>query len=360
MRAEEHPSNTARLRALRDYDILDTEPEAMFDDIVHLASAICDMPVSIISLVDADRQWFKAEVGLGLKQTGLDESICSHAILTDGFLEIRDATKDLRTRDNPLVLGDEKLRFYAGAVLKTPEGLPVGSLCVLDREPRELTDLQRQTLRVLARQVTAQLDLRRALKEADVLRREVEHRVKNSLQSIASLTRIQASRAETPEVKEALDIVDRRLKTVALLHETLYRSENDGRVDMSEFVDQVAGLIQGSAPENIRIESVPTDAVISSNQAAALGVILNEFATNTFKHAFPDGRPGVLKFEADCEDDSVSMICTDNGVGINGARSERSIGLVVMEASASQMRAEYELSSNADGTRLSLTFPADC
>lgn len=360
MKAELHPQEDARLDALRDYEVLDTDPEAVFDDIVKLASAICDMPMSIISLVDSDRQWFKAEIGMGTRETSLDESICAHAVLEEDFLEISDTVLDPRTVDNPLVTGDPLLRFYAGAVLQTPEGLPIGSLCVLDHRPRELTPLQRDTLRVLARQVMAQLDLRRALSEADLLRKEVDHRVKNSLQSISSLTRLQARRAETGEAREALGIVQRRVDTVAAMHEALYRSETDGMVAMRPFVEKVAALIRGSAPDSVSIRTQIADAEISSTQATALGVILNEFASNSFKHAFPEDRSGTVLFRADCEGDEIRLNCSDDGVGFAGEPRTGSLGLTVMEASAHQMRGTYDLSSDAGGTRLLLEFPADC
>jgi len=360
MKADSHPAQAARLAALRDYDILDTAPEEMFDDIIRLASEICEMPMSLISFVDAERQWFKAETGLGTQETPLDQSICAHAILTDGFLEVRDTQLDARTRDNPLVTEDPNLRFYAGAVLFTPQGLPLGTLCVLDDKPRELTPLQRQTLKVLAKQVMTQLDLRRALREAEILRREVDHRVKNSLQSVSSLTRLQARRADSPDTRHALDLVRRRVDTVAALHEALYRAESDGLVAMKPFVEKVAALIRGSAPEGVRSRTDVPDADISPSQATGLGIILNEFASNSFKHAFPEGRGGMLWITASCNGEEVSLTCADDGVGFEGESDGKSLGLKVMETSAHQMKAQYDLSTDSDGTVLKLAFPADC
>lgn len=361
MKAEPHPSQSERVMALRDYDILDTDPEEVFEDIVRLASEICQMPMSAISLVDAERNWLKAETGLGTNEVPIENAICTHAILTDGFLEIEDTTADPRTRDNPLVVGDPKLRFYAGAVLRSPEGLPIGSLCVLDHQPRKLSELQRRTLQVLAKQVMTQLDLRRALHEAEILRREVDHRVKNSLQSISSLTRLQARRTTDRNTREALDIVRRRVDTVAALHEALYRAESDGMVAMKPFVEKVAALIRSSAPEGVRIRTDVIDADISPSQATGLGVILNEFAANTFKHAFPDGGAGELTIRAECLGDEVLLTCSDNGVGFEGANDGKSLGLTVMETSAHQMRAKYELKSDRKGgTEMTLDFPADC
>lgn len=159
-------TESRRIESLRAYGILDTPVEAVFEDITRIASAVCQTPISVINLVDADRQWFKSEVGLGVRETPLETSICAHAILEHDFLEVPDTTRDARFSSNPLVTGDPGLRFYAGALLKTPDGLPLGTVCVLDTEPRTLTPEQVDTLRALSRQVMAQLELRRLLAEA--------------------------------------------------------------------------------------------------------------------------------------------------------------------------------------------------
>ena len=169
MRAEPHPSQAERLETLRKYKILDTEREELFDDIVHLASRICETPISVVNLIDADRQWFKAETGLGVRETPLETSICSHIILSDAFVEIPDTLLDKRMADNPLCTGDPHLRFYAGAQLIAPNGLPIGTLCVLDNKPRQLNDLQRDALRVLSHQIMRELELRRSLELQDTL-----------------------------------------------------------------------------------------------------------------------------------------------------------------------------------------------
>ncbi|MEP9360316.1 ATP-binding protein [Sphingomonas sp. KR3-1] len=156
-----------RLKALEAYDILDTETEPAFDEIARLAADICGTPIAVVNLVASDRQFFKAEVGLGVRETPLDTSFCAHALLEPEFLEIPDATQDKRFVGNPLVTGEAHLRFYAGALLKGDDGLPIGTLCVLDTQPRQLTELQRRTLQVLARQVMGQLDLRRELRQRD-------------------------------------------------------------------------------------------------------------------------------------------------------------------------------------------------
>jgi len=154
-----------RLEALHRYGILDTPREAAFDEVAQLAADLCGTPIGVVNLIDRDRQFFKAEVGLRVRETPLESSICAHAILEEDFLLVPDTTQDTRFACNPLVTGAPHLRFYAGALLKTAEGLPIGTLCVLDVEPRALGEVQQRALKVLANQLMAQLDLRVAMQE---------------------------------------------------------------------------------------------------------------------------------------------------------------------------------------------------
>jgi len=154
-----------RLKVLWQYDVLDTVPEEVLDDLTDLAAHICAAPVALISLVDENRQWFKSKVGMSLTETARDISFCAHAILNEDMLVIEDATKDPRFRDNPLVTGSQRIRFYAGAPLVTPDGHALGTLCVLDKKPRKLRPEQRNALRVLAHHVVSQLELRRHTRE---------------------------------------------------------------------------------------------------------------------------------------------------------------------------------------------------
>jgi len=154
-----------RLKVLWQYDVLDTVPEEVFDDLTELAARICEAPIALISLIDENRQWFKAKVGVTLNETSRDISFCAHAIKQQDLFIIPDATQDERFANNPLVISDPKIRFYAGAPLITPDGYALGSLCVIDKVPRELRTEQKQALRVLARHVMMQLELRRHAKE---------------------------------------------------------------------------------------------------------------------------------------------------------------------------------------------------
>ena len=162
----------ARLAALADYAILDTAAEAGFDDLVAIAARMCEAPIALVSLIDADRQWFKARIGLDVCETPIGQSVCTLGLSARVPLIIPDLTEDARTRDNPLVTSDPHIRFYAGAPLVTPQDVAVGMLCVIDTKPRPkgLTADQRATLEALARQVVAQLELRR--RDARTMRAE--------------------------------------------------------------------------------------------------------------------------------------------------------------------------------------------
>jgi len=160
------PKNEVRrLKVLWQYDVLDTVPEEVFDDLTDLAAQICEAPMALISLVDEDRQWFKSKVGLSLNETARDISFCAHAIVNPGLLVVPDARKDPRFRNNPMVTGPQNIRFYAGAPLITPDGHALGTLCVLDTKPRQLRPEQKSALLVLAHHVISQLELRRHARE---------------------------------------------------------------------------------------------------------------------------------------------------------------------------------------------------
>jgi GAF domain-containing protein len=155
----------ARLTALRSYRILDTDPEQRFDDLTILASHVCSTPMALITLVDADRQWFKSRVGTELRETPRNVSFCAHAMHDSGIFVVPDAREDDRFKHNPFVTGETGIRFYAGAPLRSSDGHPLGTICVFDRVPRTLSQEQSDALRVLSRQVEAQLELRRSLAE---------------------------------------------------------------------------------------------------------------------------------------------------------------------------------------------------
>ena len=188
-------NDVQRIKVLWQYEILDTVPEEVFDDLTELAARICGAPIALITLVDENRQWFKSKIGVTTNETSRDISFCGHAINQSDLFIIPDATLDKRFAKNPLVTSDPKIRFYAGAPLITPDGHALGTLCVIDKVPRELRPDQKQALRVLARHVMTQLELRRHSRE---LARA--HQEREQIQS-----ELKKARAELDKVRRELD-----------------------------------------------------------------------------------------------------------------------------------------------------------
>jgi len=172
-----------RLEVLWQYDVLDTVPEQVFDDLTELAARICKAPIALITLVDEKRQWFKSKIGTTLNETSRDISFCGHAILQKELFVVPDATKDARFSKNPLVVSGPKIRFYAGAPLITPDGHALGTLCVIDKVPHELHPDHKRALEILSRHVMTQLELRRHARELAATREERDN-IREDLQKV--------------------------------------------------------------------------------------------------------------------------------------------------------------------------------
>lgn len=360
-----------RLEALRRYRILDTPAEAAFDDIVEITARLCDAPIAVINLIDEHRQWFKAELGLGCRETPRGVSICTHAIMLPDMLVVRDTTLDPRFEGNPLVIGAPHLRFYAGAVLRTPDGRSLGTLCVLDYVPRDLSDPQLDALQAMARQVMAQLELRRTNREQahlmDRLERaaqdnatllgELRHRVSNNLQMIDGMLALQARRERSPDARGAVDAARGRLQPLLLMARHL-GDESAEQVDLATYLRLVCeSLMTFQAAEavsvrlDIRLEAVAVRRAV----AMPLGLIVNEFITNSFKHAFVDG--GVLQVGLDALDrGQARLTLADDGPGLPAAAAGSGLGLQLIPQLAQQIAGELRWEPGG-GARLSVSFP---
>jgi GAF domain-containing protein len=182
----------ARLAALAAFEVLDSDADARFDALTQLLASILDVPIALVSLVDAKRQWFKSRVGLDARETDRDVAFCAHAILSDELLIVEDATTDPRFRDNPLVQDGLRVRFYAGAPLCVDAGLRLGTLCAIDQRPRQLGPREREQLRLLARQVVALLELHR-----------VSHQLADALARVRTLSELIPICAHCRKIRDA-------------------------------------------------------------------------------------------------------------------------------------------------------------
>jgi GAF domain-containing protein len=180
----------ARVAALEKYAILDTDPEAAFDDLTLLASFVCKTPIALITLIDESRQWIKSHVGISVSETSRDVAFCSQTILQKEVLVVPDALQDERFRNNPFVVSEPHIRFYAGAPLITEEGYALGALCVIDEKPRNLAPEQEEALKSLSRLVLAQLEFRRNLV---LLKEALSDRTKTEHERQAELVKLQAT-----------------------------------------------------------------------------------------------------------------------------------------------------------------------
>lgn len=383
VKAERHPDEDARLAALHSYEIIDTEAEAEFDEIVQVVSDICGTPVSLISLVETDRQWFKAKTGIAISETPFDLSVCAHGILQPDLLEIEDMSRDARTIDNPLVKGEPHARFYAGAALTTSDGHPLGMLCVLDYQPRKLTDAQRALLKVMARLVMRQIELRKTLiserrahesvqeilhkanallDRNDMLRREIDHRVKNSLAQIAAFLRIQ-ERQHAGEARIAAPLAEarNRVMTVANVHDHLHRIAEDDQTSVTNFLKNLVTSVSQNRPPQLKAINVHGDTSrLPSDKVLAIGLAVNEFVANAMKHAFPPGGEGVIDISFREDGDHYVLHMADNGVGLppgTDAKSAKGMGLKVIHSLAQQLGGAVDHDPRVAGTAFTIRFP---
>jgi signal transduction histidine kinase len=298
--ARHRPNEAERLQALRSYGILDTAVEPAFDDITRIASYVCQTPISLISLVDEGRQWFKSEVGLGMRQTPIEQSICAHALLEHSFLEVPDTTQDSRFDCNPLVTGKPHVRFYAGALLRTPDGLPLGTVCVLDDRPRQLSAEQRDILAALARQVMSQMEFRRALLLSDRLQRNISrlmavagHDLKQPLQvMVIAIDRIRNKLTDTKDRERlglAIDAGMRMAEELDRLAETSVLQTGLGAPKLKSFAvsDIFESIVHNwhlhAEAKGLRLVVLPCNAQIVSDPGM-LRAIIGNLVGNAIKY----------------------------------------------------------------------------
>lgn len=390
------PSNEKeRLRALKSYHILDTLEEKEFDQLTLIASQICQTPISLISLVDENRQWFKSHFGLDATETPKDIAFCAHAINTpDKLFHVTDSRKDERFHDNPLVTGAPKVVFYAGAPLNTADGLSLGTLCVIDNKPKELSIDQKRALTALADQVVAQLELRRKntelhrnLVETDQLKDELEaysYRLSHDLQtpirgigSIVNWIKEDYLDKLDPELEEYVKTIGNKVTyMISLIQSTLnYSITKKRNLELTKFnlkeFSTVIALASMGKDQHIFKYKGETEEVIQSK--VALGLCLQNFISNSLNYSDKD----LCEMYLEVNSDNANYIIEygDNGPGIPqefgekifelfetlGGKKEGStgIGLATVKSVISKLDGTVILDgkSKLGGVKFKLTIP---
>jgi signal transduction histidine kinase len=328
------PHNEAqRIDTLRGYNILDTKREADFDDLTRIASQICGTPMALVTLVDEDRQWFKSAVGLDAPETSREVAFCAHAILQDKVFEVPDAHRDIRFHDNALVTGAPHLRFYAGAPLQTPDGHALGTLCVLDRTPRNLSEDQKAALEALARQAMGQMELRKALQDAErtsryrsrlmaVMGHDLKQPV-NVINMCLSLLEPQLAQEDDKETlayaRAAIDTLSGELDALAQASRLDQESVRLSRLPVQRVFDNVRDNWSLRArSKGLELRFAKSDAVIESDEKL-LGTIVGNLVGNAIKYTEKGGvLVGLRRREGGCR-----IEVWDTGVGIPDSQREK-------------------------------------
>lgn len=359
-----------RIAALRSFGILDTPPEPDFDDLVRLIAQICEAPRAAISLIDEHRQWFKAEVGLGVREIPLHSSICASIALKPGLTVIPDVRSDKRFNDNSLMGAAPWVRFYAGVLLETSEGVPLGTLCVLDDDVRELNPSQEFALVTLARQVMALLELRRALIQRDsalaararaeegqnLLTRELHHRVKNTLATVQALAGSTARTATN--VDQFRTALSGRIGALAKTHATI---TEDGcqAASLSDLLRLELGPFAATRADRVTMEG--PEVRLPSELAVPLGLALHELTSNAAKFGALSSRQGRVQVIWRLAEEGRKLVHLEwresGGPAVPPLRREGFGSRVLGRVLTAQIGAEVHADYPPDGVRVSIRFP---
>ena len=352
----------ARQRALLAYELLDPAPEEGFDRLTERAAAICETPIALVSLVDDSRQWFKSKIGLEPQQTAREVAFCNHAIRDTGLFEVTDATLDKRFMDNPLVLSDPNIRFYAGQPLLDPDGYALGTLCVIDREPRQLSEYQRRALALLADEVIDQILARRnrmlleqaketaeqAQAEAEQAQAEAEaanrmksrflavvsHEIRTPLSTIVGYPQLILNGIESLSREEIAEharvIFERGQALLALLNDLIDLSRIEANeislnlqplslVELFETIRRGQHALLDADGFSLEVEVEPAAGYVQADDMRLHQVLAN--LLSNAKKASPPG--GSIGLRATRERDRVLISVTDQGRGMTAAQQER-------------------------------------
>ncbi|WP_432671776.1 sensor histidine kinase [Flavobacterium sp. SM2513] len=339
MKTPEIPLNeNFRLKALKEYSILDTLPEKEYDDITQLASQICGTSISTISLIDERRQWFKSKIGLEVDETIKEVSFCGHAIMEpDKIFTVKDSRLDKRFQNNPLVVGEPHVIFYTGVPLVSPEGFALGTLCVIDDQPKELNQKQLMALKALSNQVVSLFELRKSKmmlerltndlenrnKELEKFARVAAHDIKSPLNNISSLTEIllhQYSAELDDDGKMMMQMLDTSSQTLRELVDGILEhsksdfilTENRRIFNLNKLVQQCIELLDNRKEYLFIIDF--DESLIAVNKVALQQILLN-LMSNAIK--YNDKAQVQIKIDFAEDTNFYKFKIQDNGLGID-------------------------------------------
>jgi two-component sensor histidine kinase len=342
------PENESqRIAAVKRYDILDTPPDGAFDRITTIAARRFDVPISIISIVDHDRIWFKSHHGLDVEQIGRDPGLCASAILSEMPHILSNAAIDPRSLANPLVAGEFGLRFYAGVPLRTHDGFNLGTLCVIDKEPRPVDQKQIDDLKdfgsVVMDQMELRLSARQAIDQARLMAKEIDHRVTNSLQFISGLLMMQG-RTSNSETASHLQMAANRVAAVAQVHRNFYTDEAE-ETSCITFLRRLCADLSGILGTTIEVGG--DEGKVSTTRIQPIGLMVNELVTNAAKHG-----AGRICVDYKIRRGTHELIVCDEGEGLSNDFSpagSAGLGMKVVTTLARQLGGQMTAQANPAG-----------
>lgn len=356
------PANEAqRMIAVKRYDILDTPPDGSFDRITAIAARRFNVPISIISIVDHDRVWFKSHHGIEVNQTGRDPGLCASAILSPDVHILVDARTEPSSLANPLVAGEFGLRFYAGVPLRTSDGYNLGTLCVIDKTPRPIDQEQIDDLKDLASVVMDQMELRlsarQAISRAEIMAREIDHRVMNSLQFISGLLTMQSRVPNLTDPAGQLQMAANRVVAVARIHQHFYSDEAAETVSCITFLRRLCMELSGILGKPIEVHADQVD--MPTARLQPIGLIVNELTTNAAKHG-----AGTIAVSYRISGDLHELRICDEGEGLptgfDPDKRGEGLGMKVVTTLANQLGGRMTAGPNpaGQGSCFTVAFPA--
>jgi two-component sensor histidine kinase len=347
-----------RLAAVKRYDILDTPPEGAFDRITAIAARRVNVPVSIISIVDTSRIWFKSHHGVDIDEIAREAGLCATAIFASEPYIVNDAQSDPRTMGNSLVTGGFGLRFYAGIPLQTSDDERVGTLCVIDTKPRTVEANQIADLQDLASVVMDQMELRiaarRAVAHAKLMTKEIDHRMMNSLQFISSMLEMQSRAPELDDPATLLQIAANRVAAVAQVHRNYFIGEG-AEVSCIAFLHRLCAELAGILGRRVRVQG--EEGAVPSTQIQPIGLIVNELVTNAAKHG-----QGEITVDYRVSGGTKQLTVWDEGAGPPAeaaAPGNSGLGMKVVRSLSRQLRGQVTLgrSPGGRGSAFTVSFP---